>query len=80
MEAHALVARAGRPDVAFPFLCLLVSGGHNLLVVAHGVGRYSMLGCTLDDAVGASAGCRSPCEDTHASLKLHPGSSSYLLG
>ena len=52
MEAHALVARAGRPDVAFPFLCLLVSGGHNLLVVAHGVGRYSMLGATLDDAVG----------------------------
>ena len=52
MEAHALVARASAP-VAFPFLCLLVSGGHNLLVIAHGVGRYSLLGSTLDDAVGA---------------------------
>ena len=52
MEAHALVARACRP-VAFPFLCLLVSGGHNLLVVVRGVGRYTLLGSTLDDAVGA---------------------------
>ena len=59
MEAHALVARIGRPDVAFPFLCLLVSGGHNLLVIAHGVGRYSMLGSTLDDAVGGDVLLRS---------------------
>jgi tRNA A37 threonylcarbamoyltransferase TsaD len=52
MEAHALVARACAA-VTFPFLCLLVSGGHNLLVVVHGVGRYTLLGSTLDDAVGA---------------------------
>jgi N6-L-threonylcarbamoyladenine synthase len=52
MEAHALVARLDRPDLEFPFLCLLVSGGHNLLVVAEGVGRYALLGATLDDAVG----------------------------
>ncbi|BDA44870.1 tRNA N6-adenosine threonylcarbamoyltransferase [Coccomyxa sp. Obi] len=51
MEAHALVVRASAP-VTFPFLCLLVSGGHNLLVIVHGVGRYSLLGSTLDDAVG----------------------------
>lgn len=51
MEAHALVARAAAP-VTFPFLCLLVSGGHNLLVIVHGVGSYSLLGSTLDDAVG----------------------------
>jgi N6-L-threonylcarbamoyladenine synthase len=55
MEAHALVARMN-PDVsarpAFPFLCLLVSGGHNLLVLARGVGDYVQLGTTLDDALG----------------------------
>ena len=41
MEAHALVARLGDAQAAaFPFLCLLVSGGHNLLLLARGVGDY----------------------------------------
>ncbi len=48
------VARMGSPNVTFPFLCLLVSGGHNLLVVVEGVGRYALLGATLDDAVGGA--------------------------
>jgi tRNA A37 threonylcarbamoyltransferase TsaD len=55
MEAHALVARmaAGGPEaLPFPFLCLLVSGGHNLLVLVKGVGSYMQLGTTLDDALG----------------------------
>ena len=53
MEAHALVARLGATErVTFPFLCLLVSGGHNLLLIVEGVGRYVQLGTTLDDAVG----------------------------
>lgn len=52
MEAHALVARAFDSSVRFPFLCLLVSGGHNLLLVVHGVGHYTQLGTTLDDALG----------------------------
>lgn len=52
MEAHALVARAFDPSVRFPFVCLLVSGGHNLLVLVHGVGSYTQLGTTLDDALG----------------------------
>ena len=53
MEAHALVARLGRQaEVAFPFLCLLVSGGHNLLLLVEGVGQYIQLGTTLDDALG----------------------------
>lgn len=52
MEAHALVARLGEPRVAFPFLCLLVSGGHNLLMIVEGVGKYIQLGTTLDDALG----------------------------
>lgn len=51
MEAHALVARTAT-DVQFPFLCMLVSGGHNMLLVAHQVGNYTLLGSTLDDSVG----------------------------
>ena len=53
MEAHALVARLdAQAAVNFPFLCLLVSGGHNLLLIVHGVGRYTQLGTTLDDSLG----------------------------
>ncbi|WIA37240.1 hypothetical protein OEZ86_014187 [Tetradesmus obliquus] len=55
MEAHALVARmaaGGSEALPFPFLCLLVSGGHNLLVLVKGVGSYVQLGTTLDDALG----------------------------
>jgi N6-L-threonylcarbamoyladenine synthase len=51
LEGHALTARLSH-DVAFPYLLLLVSGGHCQLVVAEGVGRYRRLGTTLDDAVG----------------------------
>ena len=40
------------PAVPFPFLCLLVSGGHNLLLLVRGVGQYIQLGSTLDDALG----------------------------
>lgn len=43
-----------QPAVPFPFLCLLVSGGHNLLVLVTGVGQYVQLGTTLDDALGES--------------------------
>ena len=53
MEAHALVARVAA-DVQFPFLCMLVSGGHNMLLIAHQVGNYTLLGSTLDDSVGMS--------------------------
>ena len=55
MEAHALVARAdeaSRASASFPFVALLVSGGHNMLVLARGLGRYTVLGTTLDDAAG----------------------------
>jgi N6-L-threonylcarbamoyladenine synthase len=51
LEAHALTARL--PDGAeFPYLLLLVSGGHCQLVIVHGVGLYEALGTTQDDAVG----------------------------
>lgn len=55
-QAHALVARLcsrqESSEIEFPFLTLLVSGGHNLLLVSHGVGQYTQLGTTLDDALG----------------------------
>ncbi|KAJ2780746.1 Mitochondrial tRNAs modification protein [Coemansia interrupta] len=52
MEAHALMARMSNAHVRFPFLCLLVSGGHTMSLVAHAVNEYSVLGSTLDDSVG----------------------------
>jgi N6-L-threonylcarbamoyladenine synthase len=53
LEAHALTVRLIEP-VAFPFLLLLVSGGHCQLLAVEGVGRYTRLGTTIDDAVGES--------------------------
>lgn len=55
LEAHALTARLPglapvRPE--FPYLLLLLSGGHSQCVAVEGVGRYRLLGSTLDDAVG----------------------------
>lgn len=51
LEAHALTARL-TDDVAFPYLLLLVSGGHCQLLTVEGVGKYRRLGTTIDDAVG----------------------------
>jgi N6-L-threonylcarbamoyladenine synthase len=51
LEGHALTVRL-TDGVAFPYLLLLVSGGHSQLLVVEGVGRYRRLGTTIDDAVG----------------------------
>jgi N6-L-threonylcarbamoyladenine synthase len=51
LEGHALTARL-IDDVGFPFLLLLVSGGHCQLLVVEDVGRYWRLGTTVDDAAG----------------------------
>jgi N6-L-threonylcarbamoyladenine synthase len=51
LEAHALTARL-TDAVAFPYLLLLVSGGHTQLLAVRGVGDYVRLGTTIDDAVG----------------------------
>ena len=51
LEAHALTARL-TDDVGFPYLLLLVSGGHCQLLSCTGVGSYVCLGTTLDDAAG----------------------------
>ena len=51
LEAHALTARLVA-ELDFPYLLLLVSGGHCQLVAVEGVGRYRQLGTTIDDALG----------------------------
>lgn len=51
LEGHALSARLVA-DMDFPYLLLLVSGGHCQLLVVEGVGRYVRLGTTVDDAAG----------------------------
>lgn len=52
MEGHLLAPLMGANPPAFPFVSLLVSGGHTLLVAAHGVGQYDILGESIDDAAG----------------------------
>lgn len=51
LEAHALAVRLSH-DVGFPYLLLLVSGGHTQLLVCAGIGRYRQLGASRDDAAG----------------------------
>jgi len=52
MEGHLLAPLLEERAPAFPFVALLVSGGHTLLARVHGVGRYEILGSSLDDAAG----------------------------
>ncbi len=52
LEGHALSARLTDPDLKFPYLLLLVSGGHCQLLGVEGVGRYRRLATTIDDAAG----------------------------
>lgn len=52
MEGHLLAPLLEPDPPAFPFVALLVSGGHTLLARVEGVGRYEILGQSLDDAAG----------------------------
>lgn len=67
LEAHALTPRLTH-DLAFPYLLLLVSGGHTQILVAENVGVYKRWGTTIDDALGE-------CFDKAAKLMglPHPG-------
>ena len=51
LEGHALTARL-TSNISFPFLLLLVSGGHCQLLIVEGIGKYKRLGTTIDDALG----------------------------
>jgi tRNA threonylcarbamoyl adenosine modification protein TsaD len=52
LEAHILMARMESKELEWPFLSLLVSGGHCQLLKCEGVGIYSIIGGTLDDSLG----------------------------
>jgi N6-L-threonylcarbamoyladenine synthase len=52
LEGHALSPRLIDADLEFPYLLLLVSGGHCQLLRVNGVGEYKRLATTIDDAVG----------------------------
>ncbi len=67
LEAHALTPRLTN-DLEFPYLLLLVSGGHTQILAIEGVGQYKRLGTTIDDALGE-------CFDKAAKLMglPHPG-------
>lgn len=52
MEGHLLAPMLEDSSPEYPFLALLVSGGHTMLIAVRGLGDYELLGTTLDDAVG----------------------------
>ncbi|MGC6327960.1 tRNA (adenosine(37)-N6)-threonylcarbamoyltransferase complex transferase subunit TsaD [Rhizorhabdus sp. FW153] len=52
LEGHALSPRLADPTLVYPYLLLLVSGGHCQLLFVEGVGRYRRLATTIDDAAG----------------------------
>jgi N6-L-threonylcarbamoyladenine synthase len=53
MEAHALTSRLFDLALKFPFLTLLISGGHSLLVLVEDYDKFSLLGTTLDSSPGS---------------------------
>jgi N6-L-threonylcarbamoyladenine synthase len=53
LEAHILMARMDDPtELQFPFMALLVSGGHCQIMKCMGIGRYEIIGGTMDDSLG----------------------------
>jgi len=52
MEGHLLAPMLEETQPEFPFICLLVSGGHTQIIRVDGIGQYQLLGDTLDDATG----------------------------
>lgn len=52
LEAHALMPKMFNKDLKFPYMLLLVSGGHTQILKVYDVGKYELLGTTIDDACG----------------------------
>ncbi len=52
MEGHLLAPMLEEQKPEFPFICLLISGGHSMIIRVDGIGQYKLLGDTLDDAAG----------------------------
>src|SRR3546814_18647823 len=85
LEGHALSARLS-DRLPFPFLLLLVSGGHCPLLAVEGVGRYRRLGGTIDDAGGEAFdktaklhGLGSPGGPAGAEAAAEGDSAAYAL-
>ncbi len=52
LEGHLFASLLDHPDLEWPLVVLLVSGGHTMVVAVEGLGRYRLLGQTIDDAAG----------------------------
>ncbi|KAK5583406.1 hypothetical protein RB653_004999 [Dictyostelium firmibasis] len=52
MEGHSLVVRMEDQSIEFPFLTVLVSGGHSQILICNGISNYQLIGNTLDDSIG----------------------------
>ena len=52
VEAHVLSVFLDHPEVSVPYLCLVASGGHSHFVLVEEIGKYRLIGRTLDDAIG----------------------------
>ncbi len=74
IEAHMIASFLDSPAPTFPFIALIVSGGHTQLALAESLGKYKILGQTMDDAVGE-------CYDKVARiLKVLPETGSGMAG
>lgn len=89
MEGHALMPRyfsflsnlengKSESDIQFPFLSLLISGGHTLLLLMKDIGQYQILGQTLDDAVGEALDKGGRSLDLPWSFKIGSGYGASL--
>ncbi|MBO7080589.1 MAG: tRNA (adenosine(37)-N6)-threonylcarbamoyltransferase complex transferase subunit TsaD [Neisseriaceae bacterium] len=52
LEGHLLSPLLSEPEIQFPFIALLVSGGHTQIIAVRGIGNYTLLGESIDDAAG----------------------------
>jgi len=52
LEAHSLMPKFFDTNLTFPYLLFLASGGHTQILIVHNVGKYTLLGTTIDDACG----------------------------
>ena len=54
LEGHAMSIKASNPNITYPYLLLLISGGHSQIIAVHKFSQYEIIGNTLDDAIGES--------------------------
>lgn len=80
MEAHAMVARCVVDhEVEFPFMTLLVSGGHTQLLLCHDVSNYTLLGSTVDDSIGEALDKMARLLNIDLNSPIHPGAQLETL-